>query len=108
LIAAELARRPAVEWLHLLEQAGVPCGPVNTIDRAFADPQTTAREMLIEVPHPKIGPLKMAGTPLKLGALEHPPRRPPPLLGEHTESVLQQVLGMQTEEIERLRHDHVV
>jgi formyl-CoA transferase len=108
LIAALFSRRPAVEWLHLFEQAGVPCGPVNTIDRAFADPQAVAREMAIEVPHPTIGPLRMAGTPFKLGSLEHPPRRPPPLLGEHTDSVLRQVLGLQTEEIAMLRKSQVV
>src|SRR5262249_23957769 len=68
LIAAEIAGRPAAEWLQIFDQAGVPCGAVNTIDRAFADPQTAAREMLIEVPHPTIGPLKMAGSPFKLTA----------------------------------------
>ena len=107
LLAAEIARRPAAEWLKALEQAGVPCGPVNTLDRVFADPQTAARDMLIEVPHPTIGPLKLAGSPLKVGGAK-PPRRPPPLLGEHTNEVLADVLKMTDDEIRELRKSGVV
>jgi formyl-CoA transferase len=107
-VAAEIARRPAGEWLQNLEQAGIPCGPVNTVDRVFADPQTAAREMRIEVQHPTIGPLKLAGSPLKLASLDHPPRRPPPLLGEHTDQVLSRVLKLSEEEIRRLRDGGVV
>ena len=107
-VAAEIARRPAGEWLQKLEQAGIPCGPVHTVDRVFADPQTTAREMLIEVAHPTIGPLKLAGSPLKMASLKHPPRRPPPLLGEHTDEVLSSVLKLSAEEIRQLRDSGVV
>jgi len=64
--------------------------------------------MLIEVPHPTIGTLKMAGSPLKLAGVAHPPRRPPPLLGEHTDQVLRDLLKMSTEEIVRLRQAGVV
>jgi formyl-CoA transferase len=108
LVAAEIARRPAAEWLQKLEQAGIPCGPVNTVEGVFADPQTTARDMLIEVRHPTIGPLKLAGSPLKLASLSQPPRRPPPLLGEHTDQVLASVLKLSTEEIRQLRDSGVV
>ncbi len=107
-VAAEVGKRTAGEWLHTLEQAGIPCGPVNTVDRVFADPQTAAREMLIEVPHPTIGPLKLAGTPLKMASLNQPPRRPPPLLGEHTDEVLANVLKLTVGEIEQLRKSGVV
>jgi formyl-CoA transferase len=108
LMAAEIARRPAAEWLQELEQAGIPCGPVNSIDQVFADPQTTARDMLIEVPHPTIGPLKLAGSPLKMSSLSQPPRRPPPLLGEHTDQVLANVLQISPAEIQQLRDSGVV
>ncbi|MBS0266674.1 MAG: CoA transferase, partial [Planctomycetes bacterium] len=108
LLADILAQRPAAEWLSRLESAGVPCGPVNTIDRAFGDPQTVARDMLIEVPHPTIGPLKLAGSPFKLAAASPLPRRPPPLLGEHTASVLERVLGLTATEISELRRQQVV
>jgi formyl-CoA transferase len=108
LIAADIARRPTAEWLEKLEQAGVPCSRVNTVDRAFHEPQAVARDMLIEVRHPTIGPLKMAGSPLKLASIEHPPRRPPPLLGEHTAAVLRDVLGFSADEIQRLKDGKVV
>jgi formyl-CoA transferase len=79
---AELVRRCSVaEWLERLSAAGIPCGPVNTLDRVFSDPQTAARRMLIEVPHPTIGPLKLAGSPLKFGAAEPMPLGAPPRLG---------------------------
>ena len=107
-LSAEIRRRPAGEWLQKLEQAGIPCGPVNSIDRVFADPQTAARDMLIETPHPTIGTLKMAGSPLKLASIDHPPRRPPPLLGEQTDEVLKGDLQMSDEEIRGLRSRGVV
>ena len=91
-----------------LEGAGVPCGPVNTIDRVFSDPQTAAREMVIEVPHPTIGPLKLAGSPLKLAGRDHLRRRPPPLLGEHTNEVLAEILKMNDGEIRKLREAGVI
>jgi formyl-CoA transferase len=107
-VESEIARRPAGEWLQTLELAGIPCGPVNSVDRVFADPQTTARDMLIEVPHPTIGPLKLAGTPLKMASLNHPPRRPPPLLGEHTDQVLANMLNLTADEIRQLRDTGIV
>jgi formyl-CoA transferase len=108
LLSAAIARHPASAWLQKLERAGVPCGPVNTIDRVFSDPQTAAREMLIEVRHPTIGPLKLAGSPLKLGGLDQVPRRPPPLLGEHTNEVLAEILKMNDDEIRELREAGVI
>ena len=108
LIAAQIARRPASEWLSKLTHAGVPCGPVNTIAQAFSHPQVAARDMLIEVSHPAIGALKMAGSPLKLAGLTNPPRRPPPLLGEHTDQVLAEVLQLTPVEIGELRKRGVV
>jgi len=107
-IEKELARRPAAEWMKILDHAGIPSAPVNTIDRVFADPQTAAREMLIDVPHPTIGSLKMAGTPLKLASIAPPPRRPPPLLGEHTDEVLRDLLKLPTDEISALRNGGII
>lgn len=103
-----MARRSAADWLARLNAAEIPCGAVNTIDRAFADPQTASREMLLEIEHPTIGPLKLAGSPLKLQHAGPVPRRPPPLLGEHTESVLQEVLGLKPDETSRLRASGIV
>ncbi len=107
-LAAEIVRRPTSEWLQKLEVAGVPCGPVNTIAQAFSHPQVAARDMLIEIPHPTIGQLKMSGSPLKLAGLADPPRRPPPLLGEHTDEVLAEVLQLTPPEVGRLREQGVI
>lgn len=103
-----IARRPAADWLRKLEAAEIPCGPVNTIDKAFADPQISARGMLTEVAHPTIGPLKMAGSPLKMQNAGPQPLRPPPLLGQHTDEVLRDVLGIGAEDIEALRASQAV
>lgn len=108
ILAELLAKRPATEWLRLMDEALVPAGPVNTIDRVFQDPQVAAREMLIEVPHPTIGPLKMAGSPLKFSSHATSPRRPPPLLGEHTEEILRVELGLDAASIDELRNASVV
>jgi succinate---hydroxymethylglutarate CoA-transferase len=64
--------------------------------------------MLIEVPHPTIGPLKLAGSPLKFGAAEPMPLGAPPRLGEHTDAVLEGILGLSNAEIEHLRASGVV
>jgi formyl-CoA transferase len=88
LIEEILLRKPAAEWLTALEAHDVPAAPVNTIDKVFADPQVLAREMLIEMPHPTAGVVRMAGTPIKLSATPAQMKLPPPLLGEHNEEVL--------------------
>ncbi|MHB8765762.1 MAG: CaiB/BaiF CoA transferase family protein, partial [Deferrisomatales bacterium] len=94
--------RTVAEWLALLEGAGIPCGPINTIDRVAQDPQVLAREMIVEVEHPAAGPLKMAGCPIKLGSPGRAPS-PSPRLGEHTGEVLGRLLGLDEEELDRLR-----
>jgi CoA:oxalate CoA-transferase len=64
-------------WIAVLERAGVPCGPVNTVAQALAHPQAAARNMLIEVDDPVAGPLRLAGNPMKFSAFADPPARPP-------------------------------
>ena len=96
------------EWLKLLGEAEIPIGPINTIDRVFADPQVLSREMLVEMEHPKVGKLKLVGSPMKLSNTPVQYRIPPPLLGEHTESVLQEVLGYDKEKIARLKEGKVI
>jgi crotonobetainyl-CoA:carnitine CoA-transferase CaiB-like acyl-CoA transferase len=80
------------EWIKLLHEAGVPAAPVNRIDEVFKNEQVLARDMLIEVKHPKCGNYKMIGNPVKVEGVKDE-FRPPPLLGEHTEDVLNQLLG---------------
>ncbi|NWF56488.1 MAG: CoA transferase [Syntrophaceae bacterium] len=101
-------QRDSGEWLKLLGEAEIPIGPINTIDRVFADPQVLAREMLVEMEHPKVGKFKLVGSPMKLSETPVQYRIPPPLLGEHTEEVLREVLGYDSEGIDRLRREKVI
>ncbi|HEV8721930.1 MAG TPA: CoA transferase [Candidatus Binatia bacterium] len=95
-------------WLRLLNQAEVPCAPIQTIDQVFAAPQVRHRDMLIEVEHPTAGTVRMAGIPVKFSATPASVRLPPPLLGEHTEEVLSSWLGINDGEIEELKRKNVV
>ena len=90
------------EWVEELEQVGIPCGPVNTIDQVASDPQILAREMIIDVQHPDAGKFKMVNTPFKFSRTPHRAERASPDLGEHTEDVLNQLLGMTRKEISQL------
>ena len=95
-------------WLKLLNEAEVPCAPIQTLDQVFAAPQVRHRNMLVEVEHPTAGTLRMAGIPVKFSATPATVRLPPPLLGEHTQVVLSSWLGMNNDEIEELKRKNVV
>ena len=107
LITETLAARGCAEWTDLLNVAGVPAGPVNTVPAALDQPQVAAREMVVEVEHPVAGTLKMLGSPLKLSAQPTSIRRPPPVLGEHTDEILAEA-GYTTEQVTELREAGVV
>lgn len=85
------------EWVDLLEEAGVPVAPINTIDKVVNDPQINSREMIVEVEHPTAGHLKMAGVPVKMSLTPGSVDAPAPILGQHTAEVLQQYLGWDAE-----------
>jgi formyl-CoA transferase len=101
-------RRSTRQWYGLLLETGIPCGPINTIDHVFADPQVVARDMLVELPHPTAGTLRMAGSPLKLSRTPVEIEDPPPLLGEHTQEVLSQYLDYTAADITRLEEDGII
>jgi formyl-CoA transferase len=84
--------RTQAGWLSLLESCDVSAGPVNTVDRALSSPQAEARGMVQTVDHPGIGPLRMVASPLKLQGTPPTIRRHPPMLGEHTEEVLRELI----------------
>jgi len=75
-------------WIDRLEEVGVPAGPINTVAEVFDEPQLAAREMRVQVPHPLNPELELVGSPIKLSRTPVDDRRPPPMLGEHTEQVL--------------------
>ncbi|MFY7974308.1 MAG: CaiB/BaiF CoA transferase family protein [Rubrivivax sp.] len=97
-----LRARSRGEWLATLEAAQVPCGPINRLDEVFADPQVRHRGMTVEVAHPLAGRVELVASPLKLSATPVQVRRPPPLLGEHTNEILH-ALGLTAEECARLK-----
>ncbi len=108
LVAEIISRKTCDEWMGLFLAASIPCGPVNNMQRLFTDPQVLHRDMLAEVPHPTIGTLRLAGIPIKYSETPASIRRPPPLLGEHTDEVLTDVLGYGPERIEALRRQGVM
>ena len=91
------------EWEAILLPAGIPMGAINTIDRVVDHPQVEARGMLVEHEHPVAGKVRMVGVPVRLSETPGAIRTPAPLLGQHTDEVLRDRLGLDDEEIERLR-----
>lgn len=100
--------KTTAEWVEVLEQAGVPCGPINDLAQVFADPQVLARELAISLPHSLAGSVPQVASPLRLSETPVEYRRAPPLLGEHTEEVLARLLGMSTAQVAQLRAAGVV
>jgi crotonobetainyl-CoA:carnitine CoA-transferase CaiB-like acyl-CoA transferase len=100
--------RSTREWVEILERAGVPCGPVNTLDQVFDDPQVLARGMRQTVTHPDLGEVPTVGNPIKLKLTPVTYRTAPPLLGEQSERVLQQVAGLSSGEIQALRERGII
>lgn len=108
LLGVRFAARPVSHWTEVLVAAGLPCGRINDIAQAFADPQVEARGSRIELEHPQVGALPLLASPLRLSASPVAYRLPPPLLGQHTEAVLAEVLGLPREKIAALREARVV
>jgi CoA:oxalate CoA-transferase len=108
-ILAPITRRKSVAaWVSEMEAIGVPCGPVNTVDRVAQDPQVKAREMLVEVQDAAVGPIPVAGLPIKLSATPGKVGGRAPCLGEHTEVVLAEWLSLPADAIARLREEGVI
>jgi formyl-CoA transferase len=102
------ARRNAAAWLAEFREAGLPCGPINTIPEVFQHPQAEARELVQAAEHPTAGTVRFPGFPYKFSETPAAIRRPPPRLGEHTEEVLRDLLGYSAEEVSVLREQGVL
>ena len=105
MLAARLRERPAEEWLSELDAAGVPVGKVRTVPEALAAAAAAGRPATLTVEHPSAGPLDLVGSPI-WGVTASAPA-PPPLLGQHTREVLEQ-LGRSTSEIDALAKRGIV
>ncbi|GHA84957.1 CaiB/BaiF CoA transferase family protein [Modicisalibacter luteus] len=107
-ISQLLAMRSTDNWLAELETAGVPCGPINTLDKVFDDPQVRHRGMRLPLPHPKTGQVDLVGNPIRIDGQRLAADTPPPALGEHSEEVLSQLLGLDEETLAGLRKRGVI
>jgi formyl-CoA transferase len=102
LVSGWLRQKDTDDWITVLESAEVPSGPVYTIDRILADPQVAALGLVKTSVHPTSGPLRFVGAPFHLSNDDTEPYRPPPLLGEHTHAILQEVLHLSEADIREL------
>ncbi len=107
LLEAVFRDRSTARWLARLEEAEVPCGPLNDLAAVFSDPQVLARRMVATVDHPTAGPIRLTGVPFKLSTTPASVRRAPPLIGQHSDELLRW-LGYGPQDVTRLRRSGVV
>lgn len=100
--------KTTAQWITELEQAGVPCGPINDLQQVFADEQVVARGLRVDIAHSLGGTAPSVASPIRLSASPVQYRNAPPLLGEHTDEVLQNWLSLSAEEIAELREARVL
>jgi crotonobetainyl-CoA:carnitine CoA-transferase CaiB-like acyl-CoA transferase len=103
-----MTSKATAEWIGLLEEQKIGCGPINTLEQVFADPHVQAREMVVDMDHGSGARVRVIANPVKLSATPPDYRAPPPVLGEHTAEVLGGLLGMAEAEIAALREKKVV
>ncbi|HET8631074.1 MAG TPA: CoA transferase [Thermomicrobiales bacterium] len=107
LISEKLQARTCDEWEAIFNAAGIPCGPIYTLDKSLEHPQVRHREMVVERPHPTLGTARLLGLPVKLSETPGDVFRAPPLLGQHTDEILR-AAGVSDEELARLREAGVI
>ena len=103
-----MSQRPTDDWINALGAIGVPCGPINAMDKVVSHPQVQAREMITRITHDITGEVAVPGVPIKLSETPGDVDAPAPSLGEHTTEVLTGLLKMRPDEVEQLRQDGVI
>ena len=107
MIQAITRTRNTSAWVSLLENLGVPCGPIHTVDQVYQDPQVRARDMTFEMQHPTAGPIPLVASPIRMSETPVAYRHAPPMLGQHTREVLSEVLGMTEDNLNDLKQQGV-
>lgn len=108
IIDRKLAEKTVEEWIPLFDQAGIPCGPINPLDRVFKNPQVLHLGLVKEVEHPHYGKVKVVGPPATFSESRIGIQSPPPTFGEHNEEILTRLLGFPDEEVEKLKNQGVI
>ncbi|MBZ2206671.1 CaiB/BaiF CoA transferase family protein [Massilia soli] len=108
LLAEMVKTRSRAEWISLLEEVGVPCGPINDLAEVFDNPQVKARGVAFEMDHPAAGKVKLVRSPMKMSVTPAIAELPPPMLGQHTDEVLRNLLGRDDAAIAALRNKGVI
>ena len=103
-----MRQHPTAWWVERLERLSIGCGPINRLNEVFADPQVQARNTVVEMAHGSGSKVKVIANPVRLSETPADCRIPPPRLGEHTDEVLHDLLGIGPDEITRLREKKVV
>jgi crotonobetainyl-CoA:carnitine CoA-transferase CaiB-like acyl-CoA transferase len=103
-----LLQKTTVEWIEALRARGIPSGSIQSVQEVCEHPQTIAREMVVELDHPKAGPIRVTGVPIKLSDTPGAVDRPPPVLGEHTNEILREWLNMSEAQVDKLREEGVL
>ena len=103
LVADGIKTRTRREWYNLLDREGIPCGLIKNVAEVCSDPQVLARDMVVQLNHPTAGPISVNGVPIKLSATPGEVKDPPPLLGQHTDAILADILGYTADQIAELR-----
>tara|TARA_A100001037_G_scaffold306870_1_gene357885 strand:+ start:7584 stop:8774 length:1191 start_codon:yes stop_codon:yes gene_type:complete len=107
-IEKTMKQKSRAEWCKIISEAGVPCGPIRNIQELTKDPQIKHRDMIVEIEHAKTGVLKMMGIPVKLSKTPGKVLLPPPLLGEHTDEILTEIIKYTKSDIDSLREEKII
>jgi succinate--hydroxymethylglutarate CoA-transferase len=108
MIEAITLTKTTKEWLDVFEGSGLPYSAVNDIQGTVTHEHVLARDMIVEMHHEHVGPIKMVNTPVKYSESRPSIRSPPPVLGQHTDEVLREVLGMSEDQIRGLKDEGAV
>jgi crotonobetainyl-CoA:carnitine CoA-transferase CaiB-like acyl-CoA transferase len=103
-----MKQRSSEEWLQKLDDENIPCGPINTIDKVFANEQIQHRGMQFEISHPLAKNISMVANPIQFSKTPNKYDKPPPLLGEHTDEILTEVLELDVAELDALKNRGVI